>query len=159
MNDHTIALLLDIADPDSSITDIHIDGHTKFITVSKNVPHDLFCPLYGSRLHSKGRFKRHPNDQILQDVYLINLTVIGRRWKCSNPDCSYTCTDWFDFLEKKKTNLQDHSSTDHHGFQGYPLVQYINCPDAPCFGYIRPSALPALCRSSPEKIDKIHLYR
>jgi transposase len=102
MNIHTIAQLLDIADPDSSITDIRIEGHTKFITVSKNIPRDLFCPLCGSRLHSKGRFRRHPNDQILQDGYLIDLTVIGRRWKCSNPDCSYTCTDQFDFLEKRK---------------------------------------------------------
>lgn len=79
MNDHTIAQLLDIAYSDSSITDIHIDGHTKFIIVSKNIPHDLFCPLCGSRLHSKGQFKRHPNDQILQDGYLIDLTVVGRR--------------------------------------------------------------------------------
>ena len=38
MNIHTIAQLLDIADPDSSITDIRIEGHTKFITVSKIFP-------------------------------------------------------------------------------------------------------------------------
>lgn len=60
MNNHTIAQLLDIADPDSSITNIRIEDHTKFITVSKNIPRNLFRPLCGSRLHSKDRFRRTP---------------------------------------------------------------------------------------------------
>ena len=104
MTDNTIAQLFDIVDSDSSVSDVCVEGNTKFITIKKNEPKNNLCPLCGSKLHSKGQFKRHPNDQILQDGYKIELTIIGRRWKCSNPDCSFTRTDQFDFMEKRKRN-------------------------------------------------------
>lgn len=65
------------------------------------------CPLCGSKLYSKGKFQRHPNNQVLQDGYTLDLTLIGRRWKCSNPDCDYTCSDQFAFVQKRKrtTNI------------------------------------------------------
>lgn len=60
MLNKTIAQLLDIVDSDSSITDIQTVGNIKYITVTKNLNHDLICPLCGSKLNSKGRFIRHP---------------------------------------------------------------------------------------------------
>ena len=102
MKHYSLEDVLDLADSDSTITDIQINGNIKYITVSKNIPVNPICPICGSRLHSKGRFSRHPNNQILQDGYSVDLTVIGRRWKCSNPKCAYTATDQFDFLEKRK---------------------------------------------------------
>lgn len=105
MLNKTIAQLLDIVDSDSSITDIQTVGNIKYITVTKNLNHDLICPLCGSKLNSKGRFIRHPKNQILQDGYSIVLSVVGRRWKCSNPSCSYTSTDQFDFIGKRKKRL------------------------------------------------------
>ena len=68
----------------------------------KNLKHDMSCPLCGHKLNSKGRFERHPNHQILNDGYKLEVTAIGRRWKCSNPECSYSCYDQFNFIEKKK---------------------------------------------------------
>lgn len=102
MLNKTIAQLLDIVDSDSSITDIQTVGNIKYITVTKNLNHDLICPLCGSKLNSKGRFIRHPKNQILKDGYSIVLSVVGRRWKCSNPSCSYISTDQFDFIGKRK---------------------------------------------------------
>lgn len=68
----------------------------------KNLRHDLTCPVCGHKLNSKGHFKRHPNNQILNDGYKLDITVIGRRWKCSNSDCNYSCYDQFNFVEKRK---------------------------------------------------------
>lgn len=96
--------MVTLLDGDSTVTNVLVEGNTKYITITKNEPRDKLCPLCSSRLHSKGQFKRHPNDQILQDGYNVDLTVIGRRWKCSNPECSYSRTDQFDFIEKRKRN-------------------------------------------------------
>lgn len=63
------------------------------------------CPLCGSKLYSKGKFQRHPNNQVFQDGYTLDLTLIGRRWKCSNPDCDYTCSDQLLLFKKEKELL------------------------------------------------------
>lgn len=89
-------------DEDSSITDVSVNGNTKSVTIMKNLKHDMSCPLCGHKLNSKGQFKRHPNNQILNDGYKLDVTAIGRRWKCSNPECSYSCYDQFNFIEKRK---------------------------------------------------------
>ena len=101
-----IAQILDIVDPDSKITNFVIEGTVKYVTLTKNSENKV-CPLCGSKLYSKGKFQRHPNNQVLQDGYTLDLTLIGRRWKCSNPDCDYTCSDQFAFVQKRKrtTNI------------------------------------------------------
>lgn len=107
MND-SITDFLDIADHDSEIVDCHIEGNHKYITLQKRLL-PRYCPICGRRLHSKGKFTRHPNCQILQDGSVLNVTAIGRRWECSNPDCSYSSTDEFDFIDpgKKNTKILD----------------------------------------------------
>lgn len=102
INSNNISQILDIADKNSTITDLKVEGNVKYITLTKDIDHSLKCPICGSKLKSKGQFTRHPNNQIFQDGYIIDLTVIGRRWKCSNEDCSYSYRDSFDFLEKRK---------------------------------------------------------
>lgn len=100
--DNYIAQLLDVIDEDSSVTDIKVEGNVKSVTITKNLKHDLVCPICGSKLYSKGRFTKHPKNQILQDGYTLRLTVIGRRWICSNKECSYSCYDSFNFVEPRK---------------------------------------------------------
>ena len=102
MHEKSISQFFNVVDSDSSVTDIRTEGNVKYITVSKNLNHNLSCPVCGSKLNSKGLFTRHPKHQILQDGYTVYLTVRGRRWKCSNPSCSYTCSDQFDFVDKRK---------------------------------------------------------
>ena len=102
MFNKTISQFFDVVDKNSTVTDIKTEGNKKYITITKNLDPNMTCPLCGAKLYSKGKFSRHPNNQILQDGYIIELTVIGRRWKCSSPLCTFTCTDQFDFLEKRK---------------------------------------------------------
>lgn len=102
MSTNTISQLFDLLDEDSTITDVKVIGNIKYITITKNLNHNMICPLCGEKLHSKGRFTRHPNNQILQDGYTVSLTVIRRRWKCSNHSCTYTCSVQFDFVDKRK---------------------------------------------------------
>ena len=97
-----ISEFLDVTDEDSSITDLKVEGNVKYVTVTKNLRHDLYCPLCGSKLHSNGRFTRHPKHQILQDGFVLYLTCVGRQWKCSNPECNYSHYDQFSFLEPSK---------------------------------------------------------
>jgi transposase len=55
-------------------------------------------------MHSKGTFTRHPNNQIFQGSYSLEITLIGRRWVCSNLNCSCKETDQFKFIERYKHN-------------------------------------------------------
>lgn len=67
INDNNISQILDIADRNSTITDMKVEGNIKYITLTKNLDHDLKCPICGCKLKSKGQFTRHLNNQILQD--------------------------------------------------------------------------------------------
>ena len=73
MNDNIIDLL-DLTDNDSEITDITIEGSLKKVTLMKK-PRVKYCPVCSTRLHSKGRFTRHPHHQILQDGYTLEITA------------------------------------------------------------------------------------
>lgn len=100
--DNYIAQLLDVIDEDSQVTDFKVEGNIKYVTITKNLRHDLVCPLCGSKLKSKGKFSRHPKHQVLQDGYTLKLIVIGRRWICSNKECDFSCYDQFNFVEPRK---------------------------------------------------------
>lgn len=104
MND-IITEILDLTDDDSKVTKFKTIGMVQKITIEKN-KRAKFCPVCGARLHSKGKFIRHPNQQVLQDGYLLEINAIGRRWECSNKDCKYTCTDQFGFVEPNKKNTK-----------------------------------------------------
>lgn len=97
-----ISLLLDVIDEDSEVTDVKVDGNVKYVTVTKKLNHDLSCPLCGSKLNSKGKFTRHPRNPVLQDGYSLIINAVGRRWRCSNKECSYSSYDQFQFIEPRK---------------------------------------------------------
>lgn len=100
-----ITELLDLSDEDSTVTDFHVEGNSKFITIEKNM-HIFNCPVCGSKMHSKGLFTRKPNNPVLQDGYNLFLTLKGRRWECSNKECDYSYRDQFNFIEPNKRNTK-----------------------------------------------------
>lgn len=104
-NNITILDLLNMADEDCSVTTMEVKGNTKFITIEKNRK-QMVCPICSSRLYSKGKLIRHPNNPIFQDGYTLDITLIGRRWICSNPDCDYKYTDEYSFIEPRKKNTK-----------------------------------------------------
>lgn len=99
----SITDLLELSDADSEITEFHVEGNVKKVTIEKKI-RELHCPICGHRLYSKGPFIRHPNNQIFQGCYVLEVTLIGRRWICPDPECSYKETDQFGFIQRYKHN-------------------------------------------------------
>lgn len=65
---NSITKLLDLEDADIIITDTHIEGTVKTITLETRLkPH--FCPLCNYKMYSRGIKKRTINHPILQDNY------------------------------------------------------------------------------------------
>jgi transposase len=95
--------LLELYDEDSDVLESTTEGNIKSVTISK-IKREMYCPICGCRLHSKGTFTRHPNNQIFQGSYVLKVTLTGRRWECSNPDCDYKETDQFKFIQRYKHN-------------------------------------------------------
>ena len=103
-----ITELLDLEDSDVFISDISIQGTTKFLTLeTKLCAHH--CPSCGFKMHSKGIKKRIIKHPILQDNYELILILKQRRWKCTNPECRYDISDTFKFVNKRRrtTNATD----------------------------------------------------
>lgn len=106
MND--ITDLLNLKDPNISIASVRIFDGIKEITLQRSIsPH--FCPYCQSRMHSKGIRKRTVNHPVLQDGFRLQLVLKQRRWKCTNPACSYEMNEEFSFVSpgKRNTNLTD----------------------------------------------------
>ena len=103
-----ITELLDLEDSDVFISDITIQGTTKFLTLeTKLCVHH--CPACGFKMHSRGIKKRIVKHPILQDNYELVLILKQRRWKCTNPECHYDISDTFKFVNKRRrtTNATD----------------------------------------------------
>lgn len=103
-----ITELLDLEDSDVFISDITIQGTTKFLTLeTKLCAHH--CPSCGFKMHSRGIKKRIVKHPILQDNYELVLILKQRRWKCTNPECRYDISDTFKFVNKRRrtTNATD----------------------------------------------------
>lgn len=103
-----ITELLDLEDSDIFISDISIQGTTKFLTLeTKLCAH--YCPSCGFKMHSRGIKKRIIKHPILQDNYELVLILKQRRWKCTNPECRYDISDSFKFVNKRRrtTNATD----------------------------------------------------
>ena len=105
---NNITDLLDLEDTDVIISDIHIQGHTKTITL-ETPPTAHFCPSCGYRMHSRGIKSRTINHPILQDNYSLILILKQRRWRCTNPVCLYDISESFKFVDKHRrtTNASD----------------------------------------------------
>ena len=105
---NSITELLDLEDADVIVSDISIEGSVKTLTLETN-PSVRFCPVCGFRLHSKGIHTRKISHPILQDNYELIILLKQRRWRCSNPECSYETNESFRFVDKKRrtTNASD----------------------------------------------------
>lgn len=103
-----ITELLDLEDPDIFISDISIQGTTKFLTLETKL-YAHHCPSCGFKMHSRGIKKRIVKHPILQDNYELVLILKQRRWKCTNPECRYDISDTFKFVNKRRrtTNATD----------------------------------------------------
>ena len=105
---NSITELLNLEDTDIFISDITIQGTTKFLTLETRL-YSHFCPSCGFKMHSKGIKKRTIKHPILQDNYELILILKQRRWKCTNPECNYDISDTFRFVNKRRrtTNATD----------------------------------------------------
>ena len=98
---NSITELLDLEDSEIIISDISIQGQTKTITI-ETVPAAHFCPSCGYKMHSRGVKDRTINHPILQDNYSLKLILKQRRWRCTNPECRFDCSESFKFVSKQK---------------------------------------------------------
>ena len=105
---NSITELLNLEDSDIFISDITIQGTTKFLTLETKL-YSHFCPSCGFKMYSKGIKKRTIKHPILQDNYELILILKQRRWKCTNPECNYDISDTFRFVNKRRrtTNATD----------------------------------------------------
>lgn len=103
-----ITELLDLEDSDIFISDISIQGTTKFLTLETKL-YAHHCPSCGFKMHSRGIKKRIVKHPILQDNYELVLILKQRRWRCTNPKCRYDISDTFKFVNKRRrtTNATD----------------------------------------------------
>ena len=90
-------------DADIFISDISISGTQKILTIETR-PETHFCPICGFKMHSRGLKTRTINHPVLQDTYELVLKLKQRRWRCTNPQCSYTTNETFNFVNKRRRN-------------------------------------------------------
>ena len=100
---NSITELLDLEDADIFISDISISGTQKILTIETR-PESHFCPICGFKMHSRGLKTRTINHPVLQDTYELVLKLKQRRWRCTNPQCSYTTNETFNFVNKRRRN-------------------------------------------------------
>ena len=100
---NSITELLDLEDSDIFISDISISGTQKILTIETR-PETHFCPICGFKMHSRGLKTRTINHPVLQDTYELILKLKQRRWRCTNPQCSYTTNETFNFVNKRRRN-------------------------------------------------------
>ena len=105
---NSITELLDLEDTDIYVSDILIEGTTKTLTL-KTHPTPHFCPLCGFKMYSRGIKDRTISHPVFQDGYDLILILKQRRWRCTNPNCSYDLAEAFKFVNKNRrtTNATD----------------------------------------------------
>lgn len=105
---NSITELLNLEDSDIFISDITIQGSTKYLTLETKL-YSHCCPSCGLKIHSRGIKKRTIKHPILQDNYELILILKQRRWKCTNLECNYDISDSFRFVNKRRrtTNATD----------------------------------------------------
>ena len=103
-----ITELLDLEDSDIVVSDIRVEGRQKTLTL-ETPPAVHYCPKCGFRMHSRGIKMRRISHPILQDGYELFLLLKQRRWRCTNPNCSYETNEEFRFVSKNRriTNAAD----------------------------------------------------
>lgn len=99
----SITQFLNLEDSELYTSEISTNNLCKTITISTKIK-DMFCPKCEARMYSKGIYKRKINHPVLQNGYRVNIILNQRRWRCTNPNCLYTCNDTFRFVNKSRRN-------------------------------------------------------
>jgi transposase len=98
---NSITELLDLEDSDIFISETRINGDQKTIVLETH-PEPRFCPSCGFRMYSRGIKSRKISHPILQDGYRLTLLLKQRRWRCTNPECSYETNESFRFVNRNR---------------------------------------------------------
>lgn len=102
MNDNIIKIL-NLEDTDLIVEGPVIYNGKKVLTLTKKLA-PKFCPICGTRMHSKGIYTRTVNHPVLQDGTQLILKLNQRRWVCLNPVCKHSCNDTFSFVDSRRRN-------------------------------------------------------
>lgn len=107
-NSYDIIKLLDLEDENVEISGPEVKKDRKILTISKRLE-PTWCPVCGSRMHSKGIYTRTVNHPVLQGGLPLMLKVRQRSWKCTNDACGHFCSDRFSFVDpgRRMTNVSD----------------------------------------------------
>ena len=98
-----IIKLLDLEDSDLVVEGPVVSKGKKILTLSRQLK-PVYCPVCGSRAHSKGIYTRTVNHPVLQGGNQLVLKLRQRRWKCTDPLCANTFNDEFSFVAPKRRN-------------------------------------------------------
>ena len=100
---NSITELLDLKDADIFISNTSISGTQKILAIETH-PETHFCPICGFKMHSRGLKTRTINYPVLLDTYELVPKLKQRRWRRTNPQCSYTTHETFNFVNKRRQN-------------------------------------------------------
>ena len=103
-----ISELLGLEDSNIFISESSVSGNRKTIVLETPACARL-CPCCGARMHSRGIKKRSISHPDFQGGYELMIILKQRRWRCTDPDCAYTCNEDFSFVDKRRrsTNAAD----------------------------------------------------
>ena len=159
---NTITELLNLEDSNILISDVKIEGSRKIFTVE--TPASLhFCPLCDFRMHSRGIRVRTVNHPIFQDGYECIIKLRQRRWRCTNPQCSFTVNESFNFVNKRKRNTNATDMLIVNEFRdlsvsAVSIARKFNVSDTYVLDtfdkYVKPDRLPL---SDIISVDEVHL--
>lgn len=165
LHDDFITQLLNMEDSLVKVDNIETDltEKVKYIHIStKPVP--AFCEKCGSRMHSKGHDIRKPVHSMLQDGFKLVLVYKQRRWKCTNPDCAFSCYEKISFLKKNRrcTDLVDMMIVDSFRdirLTASQIAQKFHVSDtAAIYTFMRYVDMKRLPLTKAICIDEVYLY-
>ena len=159
---NTITELLNLEDSNILISDVKIEGSRKIFTVETHASLH-FCPLCDFRMHSRGIRVRTVNHPIFQDGYECIIKLRQRRWRCTNPQCSFTVNESFNFVNKRKRNTNATDMLIVNEFRdlsvsAVSIARKFNVSDTYVLDtfdkYVKPDRLPL---SDIISVDEVHL--
>lgn len=100
MNDY-ISKLISLADPNSEVFDVESVDNVKKVHIRLK-SNEMYCPVCGTRMLSKGWRSREANHPVLQGGFRLILVLHQRKWHC--PACGEYRYDQFCFIGKYKQN-------------------------------------------------------
>lgn len=101
-----IVRFLNFNDPDLVSDPPRIEDGRRVVTLRRR-PAPRYCTACGSRMHSRGVYRRRINHPIMQDGLQLVLELEQRRWKCTNAECGLVVNDEFGFVRRYQHNSDE----------------------------------------------------